>query len=87
MGKNIRAIFAANVTALRLSREYTFEKAASLYGVSIRQVAKYEKQGNWPAPDILDRIATVYGVTVDQLMGRTPLVPYTEPDQGSSSVA
>jgi len=89
VGKNVRAIFAANMTALRLSRGLTFEKAADLYGVSMRQVAKYEKRGNWPKPEILDNIADTYRVTVDQLMGRTLLVPVAEPDQdkGNSSAA
>jgi len=89
VGKNVRAIFAANITALRLSRGFTFEKAADLYGVSIRQVAKYEKDGNWPGPDILDNIADTYKVTVDQLMGRAPLVPFggRDDNEGDSSAA
>lgn len=89
MGKNVRAIFAANMAALRLSHGYTFERAADLYGVSIRQVAKYEKYGNWPKPDVLDKIADAYGVTVDQLMGRAPLVSADKrpPDHGGTSVA
>ena len=73
------------MTALRLSRGLTFEKAADLYGVSIRQVAKYEKRGNWPKPEILDNIADAYKVTVDQLMGRTPLVPVAESDHGKDN--
>lgn len=47
------------------------EQAAQILGTNRGTISAWKKSGNPPTPDILVRIADVYGVSTDYLLGRT----------------
>ena len=63
--------------SLRLSREkagLNRRQAADQLGMAYRQLQHYEAGTHAPGIEILCRMADIYGVTLDSLVGRTP--PY-----------
>jgi transcriptional regulator with XRE-family HTH domain len=56
---------------LRLSQNYTHEQLAKLMDLGIRQVARYESGHNDPTGEVIARIADVFNVSTDYLLGRT----------------
>ena len=76
-GPNIRGLtqkkeyesFARNMKYFREMNDWTFENAAEKYGVTKYQVQKYEWGLNLPKPFRLKKIAGIYGLTVEQLLG------------------
>ena len=54
---------------LRKERKITQEQLAKILGVERSSVGKYET-GTLPSMEILTRIATYFGVSVDYLLGR-----------------
>lgn len=56
---------------LRLRENYTHEQLAKLLNLGIRQVARYESGDNDPTGEIIARIADVFNVSADYLLGRT----------------
>jgi len=57
--------------SLRLKEKYTFEHLAELLELSMRQIARYEAGEADPSSDIVGRIADVFNVSTDYLLGRT----------------
>ena len=56
---------------LRLERGLTHEEMAELANLNVRQVSRYESGETEPTGEILVRIADVFHVSVDYLLGRT----------------
>ncbi|MCD7890119.1 MAG: helix-turn-helix domain-containing protein [Oscillospiraceae bacterium] len=54
---------------LRLDKRLRQEQLAALIGVNKRQVSAYENNTRQPSYDILIRIATIYRVSTDYLLG------------------
>jgi transcriptional regulator with XRE-family HTH domain len=69
---------ARNLRFLREKRGWTQEEAARQYGVTVIQVAKYEKGINAPKIERLARIALLYGVSVDAILGLKRMIVTTE---------
>lgn len=59
---------------LRLERNETQEQVADSIGISYVSLSRYETGQRMPKMDILSRLADHYGVTVDELLGREPVV-------------
>jgi transcriptional regulator with XRE-family HTH domain len=56
---------------LRESKGYTHQRLAELLDLSISQIWRYESGKTDPTGDILARIARVFNVSVDYLLGIT----------------
>jgi transcriptional regulator with XRE-family HTH domain len=56
---------------LRESKGYTHAELAEMLGLGYAQVYRYESNKTDPSGEILDRIASVFSVSVDYLLGRT----------------
>lgn len=75
MGKRITAAEAASfgerLAALRKAAGFTQVELAAELDISQRMVAYYEGPAASPPAALLPRIATVLGVSIDELFGRT----------------
>lgn len=70
-----RVYFAAlgrRITQLRKSRGYTQAEFARALGVSQQAIFAYELGDRRVSLVIAERIATLYGLSVDQVIGRAP---------------
>jgi transcriptional regulator with XRE-family HTH domain len=63
--------------ALRESKRYTHQHLANMLGLAMVQVWRYEAGKTDPSGDVLARMAKVFNVSVDYLLGLTdtPLPP------------
>lgn len=62
---------ADRLRKLRLEKKYTHESLAEKLSMSIRMVARYESGITDPTGDVITRIADVFNVSTDYLLGRT----------------
>ncbi len=68
------------VRSLRLSRKLTHQDLAELLDMGVRQVARYESGETEPNGEILARIAQVFNVSTDYLLGTTDdPMPHVQP--------
>lgn len=58
------------IKELREEKGVTQKELASYLGVTDRSVGYYESEERTPPPDILDKIANYFNVSVDYLLGR-----------------
>ena len=61
--------FGDNLRALRLQKGFTQEKAAEFFRVTPQSVSRWENNSSFPDLFLLPQIASLYGVTADQLLG------------------
>lgn len=54
----------------RVSRGISQVKLAELINVTQAQISFYESDKNIPSLDIAEKIADVYGISIDELIGR-----------------
>lgn len=59
-----------NIKKLRLEREWTQGELADRLGVSRAALGNYEREVREPCIDLLIKLSDVFGVTVDELVGR-----------------
>jgi transcriptional regulator with XRE-family HTH domain len=59
------------VRELRLQNKYTHEAFAKLLNITMRMVTRYETNEVDPAADVVARMADVFHVSADYLLGRT----------------
>lgn len=71
-------ILAQNLFILRKQRNLSREAVARALEMSAMTYQRYEKNLRDPTAPVLVKLADFYGVTLDQLVGRTPLVPADE---------
>jgi transcriptional regulator with XRE-family HTH domain len=75
MGKRIgsaaAASFGERLAQLRKAAGYTQVELAAELGISQRMVAYYESPNSTPPANLLPQIATVLGVSIDELFGRS----------------
>ena len=66
-------ILAENLFTLRKQRELSREAVARALEMSAMTYQRYEKNLRDPSAPVLVKLADLYGVTLDQLVGREPL--------------
>ncbi|MDZ4064794.1 MAG: helix-turn-helix transcriptional regulator, partial [Coriobacteriia bacterium] len=71
-GRPLNANTGSNLAALRLSRGLSQEGLAAQLGVSRQAVSNWERSESVPDTDNLLRLAEFYGITLDELVARTP---------------
>jgi len=57
--------------SLRLQKNYTHEYLAERLDLSMRQIARYEAGEADPASDVVSRMADIFDVSSDYLLGRS----------------
>lgn len=71
-------MFGIILKKLRTEKNITQKDLAKYLGVSDRSVGYYETGQRTPPPDIIEKIADYFNVSVDYLLGRTNIRnPYT----------
>ena len=65
----MKEIFADNIKRLRLQAVMTQEELAGKLGVVAQTVSKWENAESYPDVELLPKIANLFGVTVDELLG------------------
>lgn len=63
--------FASRLKQLRLDKNLRQEQVAKLVGVNKSAISTYENNTRQPSFDILVRLATLYRVSTDYLLGMT----------------
>lgn len=63
--------FASRLRLLRLDKNLRQEQVAKLIGVNKSAISTYENNTRQPSFDILVRLATLYRVSTDYLLGMT----------------
>ena len=76
-------MFATRLKELRNNKHLTQAKLAELMGVSQQAVGLWERSKNMPSHEIVDKLASLFDVTVDYLLGRSDH-PHGEPFAGQS---
>ena len=64
---------AKNLLALRGAKKLSREKVSRILELSAKTYERYEKNEREPTAPTLVKLADLYGVTLDQLVGRAPL--------------
>lgn len=63
--------FASRLKQLRLNKNLRQKQVANLIGVNKSAISTYENNTRQPSFEILVRLATLYRVSTDYLLGRT----------------
>ena len=61
--------FGANLKKLRLEEGLTQQQLADRLGVTKSVVSYYELQERYPSPEVLTKLASIFHVTTDYLLG------------------
>ncbi|MDD5945106.1 MAG: helix-turn-helix transcriptional regulator [Clostridia bacterium] len=61
--------FRTNIKRLRQEKHMTQEELAKRVGVSKAMISAYETEIRYPSYDVLIKLASVFGVTTDYLLG------------------
>lgn len=64
--------FSTNLRQMRLARNLYQRELAEIAGVKLRAYQLYEQGKTEPSIDVLIKFADLFGVTLDQLVGRKP---------------
>lgn len=70
MEKDVKAVVAENLTALRKSKNLTQSDVAKALNYSDKSVSKWEHADSLPDIAILARLCEIYGVTLDYLISQ-----------------
>lgn len=73
-------MYAESIRAYRLKCHMSQQALADELGVSAVAVSKWERGQTQPGIQALTRMADIFGVTVDDLVGRTPSAAAPEED-------
>lgn len=80
-------MFSIRLKKLRTEKNITQKDLARYLGVSDRSVGYYETGQRTPPPDIIEKIADYFNVSVDYLLGRTDIRnPYRKEDKNLSNI-
>lgn len=64
-------MFSEKLKVLRKSKGLTQEQLSNLLNVQRSSVGKYESSNVIPSPEVLKKIADIFNVTTDYLLGKT----------------
>lgn len=70
--------FGARLAILREQKQFSISRLAAMAGIDYMQISRYETGRTQPSFDSAVRIASVLGVSLDELAGGTP-PPAPEP--------
>ena len=70
---DIRKVLAANIRAFRKEKGLTQAKLAEQAGTATHYIAMIEGCKNFPSPDMIERIASVFGKDTVDLFSLTPI--------------
>jgi len=70
---DIRKVLAANIKAFRKEKGLTQAKLAEHAGTATHYIAMIEGCKNFPSPDMIERIAAVFGKDTLDLLSLTPV--------------
>lgn len=62
---------ANQIKQLRKQKGYTQEKLGEILNVSTQSVSKWECASTYPDISLLPKIATIFGITIDELFSQT----------------
>ena len=79
--------FASRLRQLRLDKNLRQEQVAKLIGVNKSAISTYENNTRQPSFDILVRLATLYRVSTDYLLGMTNIRSLDLSGQSDEEVA
>ena len=65
--ENIKILFGKRLKKLRIKKGLTQEQVAEKLNIAERNISKIECGDNFPRPDKLSKLATILGVTVQDL--------------------
>ena len=65
--------FCLRLKELRVSRAYAQRELAEMIGISLRAYQRYESGDREPGIPALIKLADFYGISIDELLGRTDL--------------
>lgn len=60
-------ILSKNLRALREHHDYTLDQLAEYCRVTAASISKIERGLNWPAPEIIDKLASLYKIRIESL--------------------
>ncbi len=66
--------FSNKLKTLRKNKKINMTDFAAIFGVDRTTVGKWERGINYPTVEMLDRLATYFGVSTDELLGRPPTI-------------
>ena len=75
MSAESKSIFATRLYELRIKNNLTQQKLASLVGVTQQSIWKWETDRSEPNIEKLRRLAELFGVPTDTLLGLTDILP------------
>ena len=67
-------MLSQRIKALRTNKEYTQKELAEKLGLTPKMVSFYELGDRVPPPDVLEKLADIFGVSTDYLLGRSNFV-------------
>lgn len=70
---NTQNIHMNNLKLLRKKHQMTQQQVADAIGIGMQAYAYYEKEERDPSPATLCKLADLFNVTIDELLGRTPI--------------
>jgi transcriptional regulator with XRE-family HTH domain len=73
-------IIRSKITELRKQNKWSQADLAKAVNASIDIIGKYERNENAPSIEMAQKIANVFGVTVDYLLGKSAFARYNQND-------
>lgn len=64
-----REVFVNNLKFYRKQKGLSQEKLSNEIGMSMTYINQVENKGSWPQPEIVDKIASCLGVSIQELFG------------------
>ena len=66
---NEAPVFGGKLAALRKARGWTQPQLAEMLGISLNALVHYERKATNPSGEFLSKVAKLFNVTVDELLG------------------
>lgn len=63
--------FGSNLAVLRKARGWTQPQLAEQLGISLNALVHYERKATNPSADFIGKVAKLFNVSVDELLGHT----------------